>query len=57
MSRTTYILATILGIVGFGVLMALRTELSSFAARAGVAALAGACLGVALTCLQKARSL
>jgi hypothetical protein len=56
MSRSTYIAGTVLGIVGFAVLMGLRTEPSTFAARVVIAGLAGACLGVALICLQKARS-
>jgi hypothetical protein len=56
MSRSIYSLVAVLGLVGFGVLMALRTEPSSFAVRVAFAVLAGACLGVALICLQKARS-
>jgi hypothetical protein len=37
----------VLGLVGFGMRMALRTEPSSFAARVAVAVLVGAGLGVA----------
>ena len=46
----------ILGFVGFGVLMALRTEPERFGVRVFMAALAGICLGGALIYLGKARS-
>lgn len=45
-----------LSLVGFGVLMALRTEPSRMAGRVAVAALAGMCLGAALLYVGKARS-
>lgn len=45
-----------LGLIAFGLLMALRTEPSSLIARVAVAALAGMCLGVALLYFGKARS-
>jgi hypothetical protein len=54
--RSIYSIVATLGLVGFGVLMAVRTEPSSFAARIVVAALAGICLGVALLYFGKARS-
>jgi hypothetical protein len=54
--QSVYRIVAVLGVLGFGVLMALRTEPSSVAARVGVAALAGICLGGALLCFIKARS-
>lgn len=54
--RTVDSIVAALGFVGFGVLMALRAEPSSVAARIVVAALAGICLGVALIYFRKARS-
>ena len=54
--RSGYSIIAILGFAGFGVLMALRTEPSSFALRIVVAALAGICLAVALIYFSKTRS-
>jgi hypothetical protein len=48
-------LLALLGLVGFAVLMALRTQAATFGARVAVAALAGACLGAALISIQRAR--
>lgn len=54
--RTVDTIVGVLGLVGFGVLMALSANPSSFAARMVIAAIAGLCLGVALIYFRKARS-
>ncbi|APR84188.1 Hypothetical protein A7982_09537 [Minicystis rosea] len=54
--RIFHTLLGVLCLLGFAVLMALRSELSSFAARIAVAALAGAFLGAAILQARKART-
>jgi hypothetical protein len=46
-------LLSVLGLLGFAVLMALRSEPGGFGVRVVVAALAGACLGFALVEIRK----
>ena len=53
-TTTKYLVLTILCVVAFGLLMALRSEVNGAAARAVVAAVAGVCFGLALMCGRKA---
>jgi hypothetical protein len=56
MEKSTYFrIVTVIGVIGFGVLMGLRSEISGTAARSAIAALAFACGAVALVCIYKAR--
>jgi hypothetical protein len=48
MSARSRVITGLLGVVAFGVLMALRSQVAGTAARAAVAAMAFACLGVIL---------
>lgn len=54
--RILHVLLAVLCLLGFAVLMALRSEPSGFAARIAVAALAGAFLGAAILQIGKARA-
>ena len=48
MSARSRVIATLLGVAAFGILMALRSQVSGTTARSAIAALAFACLGVIL---------
>jgi len=49
-----YLVLTLLCVVAFGVLMALRSEVNGTGARAAVATVAGVAFGLALLCVRKA---
>jgi hypothetical protein len=48
-----YRIGGVLAVIAFAVTMSLRNELSSIAARAAVAAIAGGFAGIALVCLSR----